>query len=489
MTGFPAIHPRLLPPLGLLSALVLGLSVAAAPAERVQPVIEKGDKVLVIPLEGAIEQAHIFFLRRSLLRAREAEFRAVVIDMETPGGRLDITEEIVAWIRTLNKPVYVFVRGHAQSAGAIISFGCDKIFMAPHSRIGSATPVLVAFGLMPQNIQGDVREKLLSDLRALMRDLARENGHDPNLAEAMVDPAVEVKIGDRVVSAKGALVNLTAEEAVEVIPPRTEPLLATAVVDDIDGLLAHEGLDKLESVRMHPTGSEHLGRILLQFHLLLLAVAVICIIAECLTPGFGVFGISGVVCLGLWWFGYLVAGMASYFEALLILIGIVLLAMEIFVIPGFGVCGITGIISLLAGIVLTMVPALSIARELGDRFDAMLYRAIGDLGLAFVLVVIGGYLVARFLPRTSAYSALVLQGSTSVEEGYIATSVVENTKLLGMVGTAVTALRPAGIALLDEKRVDVVSSGDFIDKGETVRVKEVEGARVVVVRLPPGADA
>ena len=140
----------------------------------------------------------LFIIRRAFREAERTNPAAVVIELDTPGGALTETREIIAWIRSQRKrcPVYSYVNPDALSAGAIISLGTDGIFMSPDGTIGSAMPILIMpFGGGIQEMPPDIKEKMLSAVRAMVRSLAQETGHNVELAEAMVDPKKEVKVG------------------------------------------------------------------------------------------------------------------------------------------------------------------------------------------------------------------------------------------------------------------------------------------------------
>lgn len=482
------------------ASLALAFAAAAATiggaADDAAPGLAPGDvgdggRVVILPLQGPIDKSMLFFLRRGFERARDSKVKALILDMDTPGGRLDITEEIITRIREFEIPVYTYVNTHAQSAGAIISLATDEIFMAPPARIGSAMPILMDPLGKVQAQDDDMKEKIRSDLRAMVRGLAQENGYLPDLAMAMVDPDVEVKIGERIVSPKGNLINLTALEAVEVIEPRQKPLLATAIVEDVAALLAHKQMAGVERIVLKPTGSEKFAQFLTMLAPLLLIGAGLGIYIEFKTPGFGLPGIVGIVCLVIFLFGHYVAGMAGQEDMMLVILGLLLLAIELFVLPGFGICGVLGIGCILTGIFLSLlphiprIPASPLNIKNPFTFEYYLEIALIKSLIAVAATGIGGYFLAKILPQTSVYSQLILQSSTSVEAGYIGTDIEANNKLLGERGVTVTDLRPAGIATISSKRVDVVTKGDFIQKGEPVVVREVQGPRIVVVRDSP----
>ena len=447
-------------------------------------------KVLIVPIKDQIDKTLLFFLRRIFQTAdRNNTIKAIVIDMDTPGGALRETEEIIAWMRSFNAkgiPIYVYVNPRAQSAGAIISLASDGIFMAPGSRIGSAAPILMNPMGGPEEMSDDIKEKILSDTRALVRGLAQEKGYIPDLAVAMVDNNVEVKIGDRIVCPKGELLNLTAKDAVEVIPPREKPLLATGIVSNIPELIKWVKLGHLEPMEVQPDGAEELARWITMLAPLLMAAAFIGIYIEFKTPGFGIPGIIGIVSLVLFLFGHYIAGLAGKEDVFLVILGITLIAVEVFVLPGFGIAGILGIGALLGGMILAMIPHLPKNPDLPKEvFRPINLKPFLDLALfnfmaTIAITGIGVFTLAKLLPKTKLYNSLILQKATTVESGYVGTNVVENSKLLGQTGMTLTPLRPSGIALIEDQRVDVVSSGDYIDRDESVIVIEVNGPRIVV---------
>lgn len=473
----------------MLVPLLLALSPMILTAA--DPQASSSDTVFVIPLRDEINKSLLFFLRRAFRAAQEdSTIKAVVIDMDTPGGELRATEEIISWIRALRSsgvPTYTYVNARAQSAGAIISLASNGIFMAPGSRIGSAMPILMdpTSGTI-QDLPDDVKEKILSDTRALVRGLAQENGYLQELAEGMVDSKTEVKIGERVVSSAGHLVNLTAEEAIEVIPPREKPLLATAIVRDVNELVNQIQLTHAQQRRIEPMGAERLARWITTLAPLLMTLAFIGIYVELKAPGFGAPGIIGVTALALFLFGHYVAGLAGKEDILLVLIGVVLIAVELFVLPGHGVCGLLGLLCLAGGIVLAMVPRLPHVPTLPGvelrpiNLEPFLRQAA--LNLAITIIFTGGsvYLLAQWLPRTSMYGQLVLRSSASAGAGYVGTDVEKHRRLVGLTGMSLTPLHPSGIAMIDGQRLDVVSEGDYIDRDQAIVVRRVDGPRIVV---------
>ncbi|MFT5126847.1 MAG: membrane-bound serine protease (ClpP class) [Rhodothermales bacterium] len=453
-----------------------------------------GKSVVIVPLRDVIDDTILYVLRRGFDKVLEEKSDAMIIDMNTPGGSLNTTEEIIQRIREIRKggtKVYTFVNSDAISAGAITALACDGIFMGPASRIGDAMPILMGPG-GPTAVPDDLKEKVMSPTRALVRALAQENDYLEELALSMVDPDVEFKVGDTVICAEGELLTLTADEAVAIHAPMETPLLAQAVVGDVDELLAAVGLGGATISRIEASGSENLARWITTIAPLLMALAVLGIYIEVQTPGVGVFGFVGVTALVILLFGHNVAGLTGQVDLVLIVLGMVLLLIEMLVLPGFGVAGLLGIIALGTGMVMAMIPHMPsglpdlpglAAPDIGPYIQTALLK----LSIGMVLTVIGGYFISKWLPNTSFYGRLVLE---TTQEGYVSTDVDFNQSLVGKIGVTTCILRPSGIAEIDGRRIDVVSNGDFIQTGQRVVVSETEGARIVVSPAPePATDA
>jgi len=479
---------------GFAALLLRGASLPALAAPKL-PATGKGRSVFVLPIHGPIDKSLLFVFRRAFRQEKETRPAAIIVDLNTPGGALRETEEILQWLRSVEIPTYAFVNPHALSAGAIISLGTDAIYMAPGSRIGSAMPVMLnPLGGGIQQIPEAINEKILSDTRALVRGLAEENGYDKKLAMAMVDRSVEFKVGKRVICKAGELLNLTAKEATEIIPPRTKPLLAAGIVKDIPELLDEVGLRGASVVQFRQMPADRLARYITLFGPILFALGALGIYLEFKTPGFGLPGIFGVICLIVYFFGHYVAGLAGLEAIALVLIGFILLAIEVFAIPGFGVPGLLGLACIVAGFFWGLIPHLPSLPLLPGLHEALwkknLQTALWKTLATLLCGGFGAYLLARVLPKTSAYGRLVLQTALDRDRGYVAVGGDQPTEadLIGREGVALTPLHPAGKAEFGAKRLDVVSSGDLIPKGTRVRVLRAEGSRVMVEAVPRQAE-
>lgn len=473
----------------LTTVLLMGLATVSA-AEPVP----SGKRVYVLPISGPIDKGMLIVFRRAFREAERTRPDAIVIELDTPGGGLAETREIIAWIRAQrkNSPVYAFVNPDALSAGAIISLGTDAIFMSSSATIGSAMPILInPMGSGVVELPADVKEKILSSVRAMVRSLAQENGYNEDLAEAMVDPTKEFKVGDVVVSEAGKLLNLTAQEAVRVIEPETKPLLARAIVEDLPGLLKEAGLEGAVVTRFEEESADRLARWITLLGPLLLAAGLLGVYIEFRTPGIGLPGVLGAVCLGVYFFGHYVAGLAGWEDLALMVIGLVLLAVEIFVLPGFGIAGIAGIGCLGLGAFMALIPRLPKLVPIEGMNEPSLTShfteiALRNLTITMLLVVLFAWLLSKYLPKTSFYHALVLETGLSNADGYVASNSAKYSQFLGQEGVARTMLRPAGTAEFGSERLDVVSTGDLVPQGTRIRVVRVEGGRIVVERVEDG---
>ena len=236
----------------------------------------------------------------------------------------------------------------------------------------------------------------------------------------------------------------------------------------------HFNLKRAKIISIHSNWAEEFVRFLNNpiVSTILIMIGFFGLMAEIKTPGWGVAGTTGLIALALFFGSSYILELASIIEILLFVAGIVLIALEIFVIPGFGITGISGIILVIASLFLSLTGGL-------EFFD---YNIIGTaiiqlavaLSGAFVLILI----LAKFLPKSNAFKRLVLAEEENAEKGFV--SYPSAKELIGTEGIALTDLRPAGSAEINDKRYDVVADWDYIVRGKKVEVIRVEGIKVVV---------
>lgn len=407
-----------------------------------------------IPVDGVIELGLAPFIERTLREAEAAGARAVILDIETPGGRIDAAQRIVRAIQEADVPVYAFVNMHAHSAGAMIALAAREVYMRPGSQIGAVTPVTGDGTKAP--------EKIVSAMRAEMRALAERAGRDPRVAEAMVDENIEVEG----VSPAGELLTLTSSEAVALNYARE--------VADWDALMLELGLASASVQQTQVNWAERVVRFLTHPAVapMLLSIGFLGIIMEIKTPAFGLAGLVGASAITAFFGSHLLLGLAGWEEIILLFAGIALIAVEMFVIPGFGIAGIAGALAVLAAFYLSMVTPMATAAEYGT--------ALGILSLTLLVVIVAGWALLRHLPRSRGFtkSGLMLGDATTKETGYLSSEV--RTELIGSIGVALTDLRPAGAGRFGRERIDVVSDSNWIGAGTPIRVVRSDGYRHVV---------
>ena len=434
----------------------------------------RGD-VVVIPLKGEVAPSLVLFLRRAEKEAESSGAAAIILDMDTFGGRLDSAEKITGILNHATIPTYTYINSNAGSAGALIALATKHIYMAPVSAIGAAAPILST----GEDLPATEKEKTISYWSALVRGSALRNGHNPDIAEAFMNKEKEVKIGDRVLHAKGSLLSLNAQEATEKI--NGKPVLAEDVVDSIPGLAQKAGL-KGKLVRFEPSGFEQLAFWLTSLAPLLLLGGIIGAYIEFKIPGFGLAGTISIVCFALFFLGHYFAGLAGWETVALFVFGALFVLVEVFI---FGhstiIIGVLGVLLMFAALVWAMID-----RYPGQNFwptGQMLKIPLLNMFLTFLGAAILIVLLARFLPQTSIYRRFIL--STTNPPGPSLAGLPRSFATAlplapGMRGRSLTILRPSGKAEFEEHVVDVVTEGEFIAPSTPVTIVSTDGMRVVV---------
>ncbi len=410
--------------------------------------------VVRVPVAGDVEMGLAPFIERALAEAAAAGAAAVVLEIETPGGRVDAAERIAAAISRAEVPVYAYVNMHAYSAGAMIALSAERVLMRVGSVMGAVTPV--------DGSGTKASEKMVSAMRARMRALAEARGLDPAIAEAMVDEELAI---EGVVDG-GKLLTLTTQEAAR--------LGYAQVVADWDGVLEAIGLEGAEVVDAEVNWAERIVRfftnpVIAPF---LLSLGFLGLLVEIRSSGFGLAGAAGVLSLALFFGAHLLVGLAGAEDLILVAIGLILIGVEVFVVPGFGVFGVLGILGLLGGVFMAQIGSLPTQADFG--------RAAGVLSTAMILVAVATwfFLQSMFGSWRLRRIGVILAETTDRDEGY--TSADVRTDMEGAEGVAITDLRPAGVGLFGDERMDVVSESEWIEEGTRIRVLSAEGYRHVV---------
>ena len=461
--------------------LVLGAVAASAPhpATAAEKAVDKRP-VYVIPVEGMIESALLYVIRRGVAEAEQAGAGALILRMETPGGTIDAAEEIVRTLENLSVPTYTLVDKNAISAGAIIALATDHIYMTPGSKIGDAMPIMMTpFGGVQEMPEG-TEEKMLSYVAGLIRATAQNKGHDDKLAEAMVRREIEYKIGDEVISPEGQLLTLTNVEAERKYGKDQKPLLSSGTVESLEELLKAIGMDGAEIREMSITSAERIARFIAALGPIFLIIGLLGIYIEVKTPGFGLPGMTGIVALAIFFWGHHIAGLAGMEDMLIFLLGILLLLLEIFVFPGFGVAGMLGVLCVGWALLNAMVQHYPGTPWYPD--PDLLYKPFLKLTFSLIGTVLLAMLLGRWISRHPATSKLVLAEEAAHDKGFVS-SANRPEDLVGLQGIALTDLRPGGTGMFGERKLDIVSRGNYIESGTTVRIVESHGMQVIVEPL------
>ncbi|MCX6998499.1 MAG: ATP-dependent Clp protease proteolytic subunit [Kiritimatiellaeota bacterium] len=455
---------------GLLGFIPAGAVHAAPPASS-------SNVVYSIPIRGMIEPALLYVIRRGVAEAEAAQARAIVFVMDTNGGTVDAADEIVHTIQRLKIPSYTLVENRAFSAGAIIALATQHIYMTPGAVIGDAMPILMTPWGSVQEMPADLKEKSVAAVAVLIRAAAEQSGHDPDVAEKMVRIEKDLKIGGEEICPPGRLLALTNIAAERKVGQHGRPLISAGTVKDLNALLDTVGIKNAAVRELKVTAAERLARWIAMLAPLFLMAGLLGIYLEIKTPGVVLPGILGAVCLALFFWGHHIAGLAGLEEVILFVLGAGLLVVEVVLIPGFGLLGFLGLLLMLWALLSAMIGHLPGAPQpfAWPAVQVPLFK----LALALVLLLPAAWLAGRWLPRTGFYRRLVLERAAAAGAGYRV--LAEDTAaLIGLTGTALMPLRPAGAAQFGARRLDVVTRGDFLPAGTVLHIVEAHGNRLVV---------
>ena len=442
--------------------ILAGVLVGVFAGHLAFPATVQGQTVFRVPVTGVVELGLAPFIERAIREAEAAGAEAIVLDIDTPGGRVDAAERIADAIADSRVPVYAFVNRRAFSAGALIALATHGIYMRPGSVIGAVTPV--------DGTGTKASEKIVSAMRSEMRALAEARGLDPNVAEAMVDESLAIP---GVIEA-GKLLTLTTEEAAGLgYAFATDDF--TTLLDDLDlsaalvNDLEVNWAERLVRFFSHPVVAPFL-----------LSLGFLGLIIEIKTPSVGLAGAAGLLSLSLFFGSHLILGLAGWEDLLVFGAGVLFLAVEVMVIPGFGFFGLMGIVGMGAGVYMSLLGGLPTAADFS--------RAGGVLSTTLLLILVSAWALIRHLPKSARLyrSGIFLGTRTDKAIGF--ESAQTRPELVGRHGVAITDLRPSGVGLFDDERIDIVSESQWISEGTPVRIVAAEGYRHVVRSAQPATE-
>ena len=441
------------------------------------PAAEAPKRVFVIPIRENIEPPLVYLVRRGVKEAMEARADLIVLDMKTNGGRIDVTEEIIDILNNFKGDTVTYVNDRAFSAGAFISVATKKIYMAPESVIGAAAPVMMApGGGGTQDLPSTVEVKQNSAVRALVRRIAEKNGYNVDVIEAMIDKNKELVIDGQVLNKKGEILTLTNTEAEKKYGTPPKPLLSSGTVSSLDALLQELGYADAQRTVIKPTGAETLGTWINAISPLLLIIGIIGIYIEIKTPGVILPGVVAVLAFLLYFLGGFVAGLSGMEWIIVFVIGLALVISEFFLHPGTIVPGLVGVGLIFVALIMAMVDIYPGTPKIPTMPQIRL--PLENLTIALLCSMVIVAILARILPKTPIYHALVSQTASGVAS--VKEQERQQASRLGQTGVAISNLRPGGKAQFGSEILDVITQGEMISKGQPVRIIGSSGTDTVV---------
>lgn len=460
----------------------------------------------LIEIHGAIGTSMGDFARREIRRARAENVGVLIVEIDSPGGSKDIAEDIAMLLSDIpaeEMQTVAWIPRRALSGGALIAFGCEQVVLHPDAQIGD---IGVIGQLEPGGQFERAPEKIVSPFLEFAATLARKRGRPPALLQAMIDRDLEVfqatskKTGavtwmsDPELQAqadewvKGPLVPETRKGVLLTVGGRraSELRLAEPPCQDLTELRQRLGLPP--EVLLPPVQKTWVDGLVAFLNsgfgaFLLVTAGILCVYIEAHMPS-GLFAIPSIICFALFFWSRFLGGTAGTLELVLFLLGLGLLAVEMFLIPGFGVFGISGILLTLASLVMASQTFSGISTT--RAFDETVTSLTSILG-ALVTVVVAAVLLNRFLPSIPFFNRLVLAppGSPGYEgprlnPALLASQGIGGPVEFGDAGITISSLRPAGRVQFGDRFVNVVSEGGWVDVGVRVEVIEVAGNRVIV---------
>lgn len=429
------------------------------------------EKIYSIPIKGDIDMGLPYFLERVISEAENEDAKYIIFTIDTFGGRIDAATKIKDAILNSKIPTIAFINKRAISAGALISLSCDSIYMASGGTIGAATAV--------DGSGKKTSEKVISYMREEMASTADATNRSREIASAMVDEELELEyhltINEDTLTSKdisgfkeNKLITLSTQHAVLLGIAQNE-------LNSVDEIIEKLKLLNFEIIEKTPNWSENFVRFFTSPTVapLLMSLGFLGLMFEIKSPGFGVPGIAGVICLGLFFGSHLLVGLADMTEILILGIGFLLIFSEIFIFPGFGISGISGILVMLYGLFLML---------LGDYpLNNDYQTAFWGLNIGIITTVIAIYLFFKYVIKTKFMKNIIPIQSQKKSDGYSISVGFE--KYIGETGITKTALRPVGIIIINDKEFHSRSSGEFIEMGENVVVNKIEENELIVRRI------
>ncbi|MDA3943007.1 MAG: nodulation protein NfeD [Bacteroidetes bacterium] len=431
-----------------------------------EPVIDttsKTFKVYTFDIKEEIAPPVWRTTQKAFEAAYEAKADLMLIHMNTYGGMVDAADSIRTKILNSRIPVYVFIDNNAASAGALISIACDSIYMISGANIGAATVVNQSGEVVPDKYQ--------SYMRSMMRSTAEAKGRDPMIAQAMVDPSIYVAG----ISDSGKVLTFTTSEAIEFG-------FAEGQVSSLEEVLQHAGHEDYELIKHTLSPMDKVINFLI--HPAISGILIMIIIGglyfEIQTPGIG-FPLAASVVAALMYFAPLyLEGLATNWEVLVFVLGVILLLVEIFAIPGFGVAGVVGLSLIIAGLSFSMVETI------GDTPFSVDYMALAKSFFVVIIAVFSSMIISLYLSQklfsTNRFGHLALDTVQNKSDGFTSADRAYST-MIGKKGTSFTMLRPSGKVYINDEMFDATAVSGYIDADTEVEVLSYQTGQLFVRKV------
>lgn len=419
--------------------------------------------VFVFEIMDEISKPALRVTQKAIEEASERDVDYIILHLNTYGGRVDIADSIRTRIINSSIPVFAFIDNQAISAGSLISIACDSIYMHPGANIGAATVVDQSGKPLPDKYQ--------SYMRSMMRSTAEASGRDPEIAQAMVDPRIYIEG----ISDTGHVLTFTAREAVKF-------KFCEGIAESVDEVLELANIEEYTIVEQKLTFTDKIIKLLINPFVsgILIMVIIGGIYFEMQTPGIGFPIAASVLAAVVYFMPLYIEGLAENWEIIIFIVGVILIAVEIFAIPGFGVPGILGIIMVVAGLTLSMTG------NIGFDFTGIeitgLVKSFFIVIIAMFLSILLSFYFGRKILTTTTFGHLALDSIQDKKEGFTSSSNAYE-KMIGKTGIAFTVLRPAGKVKVGDEIFDASAEAGYIEKGDTIKVTDYQTSQLFVVKV------
>lgn len=465
-------------------------------------------KPVWIQVNRPIDTTQEAFLGRQIARAQKQGANLLILQLDTPGGLIQPADDLAQrLIRIEGMKTVAYVRDRALGVGSMLALACDEIVFHKDGKLGKVDATVSGGGKAEP--LGERDRDVLADRLAF---LAEQKGYSAAVARSFVRPEVEIV---EVLDTQTGAVTILDRETIQADPDRyveqgtlvlgDEILTVTASNAERFGLTEHVLADDEEFRVLYGIG-EDLVRLrgptwvdslvgLLNTPVMsgiLLFVGFFMLVVEMKLPGIGLPAITACLAFLLFFWSRYLGGTADGLEIILFMVGMLCLALELFVFPGFGVFGMSGVFLILFSVIMAshtfIIPTEdSQYRELSRTIVLLLVTLTGVIG--------GAVLLGRFFPSLPFFDKLVLKTDSNALAGgekEFFDSESPYAFLLGETGRTTTVLRPSGRARFGEVIADVTAERNFIEQDSLIQVVDVQGHRVIVKGLsgddPPPID-